>query len=67
MKLHIMVHSVVYFGLVFWDWAIQVNRKGTDNPKDFHTEVCGRSNKYQGAAEAVEDELNKHYRTREST
>lgn len=51
-------------GLVFWSWSIA--KLGVDGKA--HVEVTGlSSNSYLGACDAVERELNQHYRSLETS
>lgn len=56
---HIHIFGWKMLGLVFWAW--QISRY--DIKGELHVEVTGlNSNSYKGACDAVERELNLHYR-----
>ena len=56
-KLHISIRHATVMGLTFWDWDLTVDRGFGP-----HLESEGRSNRYEGARDAVTRELDAHYK-----
>jgi len=63
MEYHVHIFGRKTLGLVFWAWEIgRVDALG-----NLHVEVTGlNSNSYKGACDAVEREIDAHYRPRET-